>query len=116
MQEFLKSLLTAENIEWAAGALIALLGIGLSLKKLLSNGAEITKELGEAFLATSDVLKKANEAIKADGSLKENSVQELINAGKTAKLEWEDVVLTIKPKRKRKNKKGPVPGRNTQAI
>jgi len=71
-------------------------GVKLFSRKL----SHITKEIGEAFLDTSDVLDKVDIAIKEDGTLKENCVKDIITAGKEALIEWEDVVLVIKPKKK----------------
>lgn len=63
--------------------------------KKLSN---ITHEIGEAFLETSDVFAKMDEAIKDNGHLKENCVNDVIAEGKEAIAEWKDVIISIKPK------------------
>jgi len=95
---------------WIGGAgLAAVIGLALKfffkkgwtakIKKTLGFAVVITKELGEAFLATSNALGRADLMIEADGKLKENSIKELIAAGKMAKLEWDDVIVTISPKK-----------------
>jgi len=63
-------------------------------------GVSITKEIGEAFLSTSDVYKAMDNAIKEDGRLKENCVKDIIAQGKEAFVEWNDVIVIIKPKKK----------------
>ena len=72
---------------------------GINIKKYLGFASVITKELGEAFLETSDVFAAADKAIKKDGHLKENSVKDVINEGKEAIIEWKDVVMTVKRKK-----------------
>lgn len=88
------------------GALIAVVGIivtiirkrKIPLKYWLGRGTVITRQTGEAFLSISNVFAKADAALKADGKLNENSVKEVIEAGKQAKIECNDVILEIKPK------------------
>ena len=72
---------------------------GINIKKYLGLASVITKELGEAFLETSDVFAAADNAIKEDGHLKENSVKDILKEGKEVIIEWKDVILIIKPKR-----------------
>ena len=60
----------------------------------------ITQQIGEAFLESSDVFFEMDRAIKDDGTLIENSVKDVVKAGKEAVIEWEDVILMIKPKKK----------------
>jgi hypothetical protein len=95
--------------EWAAGgATVVVVGVivtiirkkGINLKKILGRASDITEEIGEAFLATSNALEQADAAIKDNGRLIESSVKDVIKAGKIAKLEWEDVIMEIKPKKK----------------
>jgi hypothetical protein len=93
---------------WAqGGALVVIAGAiiafarkrKINLKAIFSRAAVITKEIGEAFLATSNAFDKADNAIKEDNKLIENSVKDVIEAGKEAVLEWTDVIVTIKPKK-----------------
>lgn len=100
MIELIKSLLTPEIVAWLLGIGAGLWGIGKVLKVVSEKGTIITKELGEAFLATSDALSKADKAIEEDGSIDENSIKDVISSGKTAVTEWKDVIVTIKPKKK----------------
>ena len=72
---------------------------GINIKKYLGFASVVTKELGEAFLETSDVFAAADKAIKEDGHLKENSVKDVINEGKEAIIEWKDVVMIVKRKK-----------------
>lgn len=96
--------------EWAAGgATVVVVGIivtifrkkGINIKLILSRASDITEEIGEAFLATSNALDKADQAIKGNGRLIENSVKDVVAAGKKAIIEWEDVIMEIKPKKKK---------------
>lgn len=98
----------ADFSDWVkGGSIVMVVGVivtilrkkGVPLKFWLGRASVITKEIGEAFLSTSDVLSKADSAIKDDGKLIENSVKDVIEAGKQAKLEWHDVILEIKPKK-----------------
>ena len=95
--------------EWATGgAIVVVAGIvvayfrrkGFNLKRFFSRAAQITEEIGEAFLATSNALAKADKAIKDDNTLIENNVKDVIAAGKEAVIEWKDVIMIIKPKKK----------------
>lgn len=94
--------------EWAMGGVfIAIAGFlvtffrkkGINLKRIFQKASVITKEIGEAFLETSDVFAKADKAIKDDGKLIENSVKDVIAEGKEALIEWKDVIMVIKPKK-----------------
>ena len=96
--------------EWAAGgAMVVVVGVivtifrkkGINIKLILGRASDITEEIGEAFLATSNALDKADQAIKGNGRLIENSVKDVIAAGKIAVIEWEDVIMEIKPKKKK---------------
>ena len=102
MKELITSLLTPENMTAVAVVVGAIWGIWKFVKKFAGKGAVIPKEIGEAFLATSSALSAADKAIKEDGSLDENSIAEVIKAGKAAKLEWHDVILEVKPKKQTK--------------
>ena len=78
--------------------LLAKHGITQIIKNFAARGAVITKEVGELFAGSSTFLATLDGAIKDDGSIEQNSVQELIAAGKTVVAEGKDVVLSIKPK------------------
>jgi len=69
------------------------------IDRFAKKAAPITQQIGEAFLGTSDVFKKIDAAIKDDGSLIQNSVKDVIESGKTAIAEWDDVIVEIKPKK-----------------
>lgn len=62
--------------------------------------AVITQELGEAFLETADVFEAMDNAVKENGNLQENKVKEILEQGKEAKMEWKDVIVIFKPKKK----------------
>ncbi len=106
--EFIQGFLEGNAIEAIVGVVLSLLSIGfvLKAKAIFGKGAKVTKEIGEFFLATSGVFEAADNAIKEDGSLKENSIKEIIAAGKKAKLEWQDVIIEIKPKKNKALAKG----------
>jgi hypothetical protein len=98
----------ADLSDWAkGGVVVVVVGTvvtiirrkGINLKSILGKASVITKEIGEAFLASSNAFDKADDAIKEDGKLIENSVKDVIEAGKNAVIEWEDVIMTIKPKK-----------------
>ena len=73
---------------------------GVNYKTFMRKAATISKEVGEAFLETSTVFSEAADLkIKNDENLDENSVKEVIAAGKKAVIEWKDVVMVIKPKK-----------------
>jgi len=73
-------------------------GWTLTIKKFAKAGKYITKEVGEAFLESSNFLEVLDNAIRDDGKLKENSARELIDAGKRVVAEGKDVVVIIKKK------------------
>lgn len=76
-------------------------GWTLFIKKFAKRGAVVTKELGEFFSSGSNFLKVLDLSIKEDGKLAQNSAKELIEAGKEVVAEGKDVVLIIKPKKKK---------------
>lgn len=85
-----------------AGLIVMILrkkGLIFKVKSFFGLMHRVTEEIGEAFIASSDVFGAADKAIKEDGTLKENSVKDVIAAGKEAVIEWKDVVLIVKPKK-----------------
>jgi ABC-type transport system involved in Fe-S cluster assembly fused permease/ATPase subunit len=76
-------------------------GIVMKAKKFFNVMGKVTEEIGEAFIKTSDVFQAADQAIDKDGRLKEKSVKDVIREGKEAIIEWNDVIMVVKP-RKRK--------------
>jgi hypothetical protein len=84
------------------GAIVTLLrkkGLILNIKYFFGFMSKITKEVGEAFLESSDVFAEADKAIREDGHLIENSVKDVIREGKEAIIEWKDVIMIVKPKK-----------------
>jgi len=69
-----------------------------AIKKFASRATVITKELSELLSATSNGLKTIDDNIKTDGRLKENSLEEILEAKKKLVVELNDVILSIKPK------------------
>lgn len=67
-------------------------------KKASQKGAIICKEIGETFLSGSEFLNTVDQSIRDDGTLRENSVKELIAAGKEVMAEANDVIISIRPK------------------
>jgi len=105
MIELIKSLLTIENVKSIVITLGILWGIWKYIKKYLpksikivDKAAIITKELSEALFATSTALKAVDKAIKEDGSIEENSIVEAVQAGKTVRAEFGDVIAEFKKK------------------
>jgi hypothetical protein len=86
-----------------AFGILARQGWSLVIKRIAKRGAVITKELSEAFASSSDFLKILDQSIKEDGKISQNSAKELMQAGKEVVAEANDVVLIIKPKKKKKN-------------
>lgn len=73
-------------------------GWTLLAKKIANKASIISKEVGETFLSGSKFLNTLDQSIRDDGSLKENSVKELLAAGKEVITEANDVIISIKPK------------------
>jgi hypothetical protein len=73
-------------------------GWTLIIKKVASKGALITKELGELMADSSVLLSAVDKSIKEDGSIDQNSVKEVLAAGKEVYVELKDVAISIKPK------------------
>lgn len=73
-------------------------GWTLIIKKVASKGALITKELGELMSDSSVLLSAVDKSIKDDGSIDQNSVKEVLAAGKEVYVELKDVAISIKPK------------------
>jgi len=73
-------------------------GWTLLAKKIANKAAIISREVGETFLSGSLFLNTLDQSIRDDGSLKENSVKELLAAGKEVITEAKDVIISIKPK------------------
>ena len=94
--------------EWVAGGVAVIIaGVialvfrkkGVNLKRILAAGRSFFKELGEAFLASSDVLDKADGAINEKGKIVKKNVKDVVEAGKDAKKEWMDVFWIFRKKK-----------------
>ena len=88
----------AGMIAGMAMAFAAKKGWTLFIKKVASKGALITKELGELMSDSSVLLSLVDKSIKDDGSIDQNSVKEVLAAGKEVYVELKDVAISIKPK------------------
>lgn len=73
-------------------------GWTLAIKHIANKGAMVTKELGELMTDSSVLLSVIDKSIKDDGTVVENSVPEMIAAGKEVVAEFKDAVISIKPK------------------
>lgn len=73
-------------------------GWTLAIKHIANKGAMVTKELGELMADSSVLLSVIDKSIKDDGTVEENSVPEMMAAGKEVVAELKDVVISIKPK------------------
>ena len=80
--------------------ILASKGLTIGIKKFASKGASISKELGEFFGEGSEFLQSVDKAIREDGSLNQNSIQEVLKEGRDVIAEGRDVVMIIKPKKK----------------
>jgi len=99
--------LTGAGAVVIAGIIVTILrkkGLILKIKSIFSFVSSITEEIGQGFMETSDVFKEMDNAISKDGKLKEGSVKDVIREGKEAIIEWQDVVMIVRPKSKSKNK------------
>jgi len=68
------------------------------IKAFANKGAVVTKQISELFADSSAFLSTLDNAIKDDGTIQGNSVQDVLSAGKTVIAEGKDVMITIKPK------------------
>jgi uncharacterized protein YdcH (DUF465 family) len=89
MKQLLIKIASAKAIKWIIDF----------FRNLFQNSEVITKEIGEAFEETSDVFGKINELINSDEKIKQNSIAELIQEAKEARVEWKDVIVVITPKK-----------------
>ena len=64
------------------GGILAKSGWTLIIKKIAAKGAVITKEVGEFFTDSSSFLTAVDGAIKDDGTIQQNSIAEVLSAGK----------------------------------
>ncbi len=80
------------------GGIAAKHGWTIIAKKIAQKGAVITKEIGEFFGDTSTLLQTVDNAIKDDGTIEQNSIKEVLAAGKEVIAEGKDVIISIKPK------------------
>lgn len=84
----------------AIGVLLALIpyAITLGVKKFAHNATPIFKEVGEFFTDLSSLSSAIDNAIKDDGKIEQNSIKEVLDAGKEVIAEGKDVIISIKPK------------------
>ena len=78
--------------------LLAKGGWTLMIKKIAHKGTVIMKEVGEFCTDSSEFLATLDTSIKEDGTIKQNSVSELIQAGRHVIAEGKDVIISIRPK------------------
>ena len=77
-------------------------GLATIIDKFSKKGTILFRETGEMFYSLSSFSQKVDDAIKDNGKLVENNVNEAIAAGKKVVAETKDVVMIIKPKKKKK--------------
>lgn len=80
------------------GGIAAKHGWTIIAKKIAQKGAVITKEIGEFFVDTSTLLQTVDNAIKDDGTIEQNSIKEVLAAGKEVVIELKDMKAIFKPK------------------
>jgi len=73
-------------------------GWTLLIKKIAGKASVITKEIGETFIGGSNFFRVLEHSIRSDGKLEENSIKEVLAAGKEVIAEANDVIISIKPK------------------
>lgn len=81
------------------GGVLAKQGYTLLLKKIAQKGEIVCKELQEVSAEGEDFMRALNNSIKEDGSLKQNSIPELLKEGKEFWGELKDMVVIFKPKK-----------------
>lgn len=74
-------------------------GWTLILKRIANRGKVILKEIGEFASSGSNFLDILDNKIRDDGTLAENSIKDLIDAGKPLIAEGKDVIISIHPKK-----------------
>jgi hypothetical protein len=72
-------------------------GWTLMLKKIANKGKLILKEGGELLSSGSNFLDALDNHIRDDGSLAENTLKEMIEAGKPVIAEGKDFIISVKP-------------------
>lgn len=98
---------------WSIGAILsAILGIGIVKNKalLVDKAAKFVskwsgkiylfiEDHGDIFLNIKNTSDKIDEAISEDGSTNLNTLKEALELGKKVKVELEDMIIEIKPKK-----------------
>lgn len=75
-------------------------GWTLIIKRIANKGKVVLKEFGEFSTAGSNFLDTLDNKIRDDGTLEENSVKDLMQAGKPLIAEGKDFIFSIKPVKK----------------
>lgn len=68
------------------------------IKKVAGRASVVLKEGSEVLLAGSRLTTAINQAIKDNGKLEENSIPEVWASGKEVVAEFDDFVVSLKPK------------------
>lgn len=71
----------------------------LGVKKFAHSAAPVCKEVSEFFSDLATLSSAVDNAIKEDGKIEQNSIAEVIAAGKEVIAEGKDVIISIKPKK-----------------
>lgn len=102
----LKSAVKGNLLEFVFATFIAGMftsrGWSLILKRFAGKGKFIMKEVGEFAEEGQNWFGVLESKIADDGRFKENTIKDLISAGKPVLAEFKDVVVSIKPKSKLK--------------
>ena len=73
-------------------------GWTLIIKKIAKKTAEVSVALEDFFGDVGSFAGKVDNAIKENGTIDQNSIQEVLAAGKEVIAEGKDVIISIKPK------------------
>lgn len=95
--------------DWIQGGAISLLiaffggiaakhGWTIIAKKIAQKGTVVCKELGDFFGDTSNLLATVDKSIKDDGTIDQNSIKEVLAAGKEVIVELKDMKAVFSPK------------------
>lgn len=75
-------------------------GYTLMLKKFSKTGSVVFKELQDVAVEGKEFMDTLNKSIETDGTLKSNSIPELMKEGKEFWGEIKDMYVIFKPKKK----------------
>lgn len=97
----IKDWVTGNLLEMAVVMISTLMGkwgVTKVIKSIAHRGSIVLKELGELSTDTAILLEKIDNAINDDNTIKQNSIKEVLDAGRDVVAELNDVKIIFKPK------------------